>query len=418
MSRRGRGEGSITRRKDGRWQATYVGSDRRKHYLYAHKREEVATKLNATLAAKAAGVYVAGTPKSLGEYLPTWLAEHAIERDLKPGTVKRYRGLIDNHIVPALGDVKVHALTTKHLDDLYAHLRATGRNRPLSSSSINQVNVVLHGVLDHARRRQLIRDNIVADVRRPKPSTTRTMIILSPHESRALLDATAHSEMGTLYAMALHTGMRQGEMLALRWQDVNLQTGWIDVNGTLSRHDGEWRRGSPKSKAGIRRIKITASLTDRLGQHQEWQRERHRALGHEVIESTYIFTDAAGQPINGFHVTERQFKPLLATLGLPMIRFHDLRHAFVSTMLSLRVRIDLISKMLGHSKPSITLDIYAHLIPGDQEEAVALLDQALSVSTGDVKAHVEPEFVLNQEAGSGGRIRTTGQGLMSPLLYH
>jgi len=251
------------------------------------------------------------------------------------------------------------------------------------------------------------------------------MLVLMPEQSRRIIEATKGTEIGTLYLMALHTGLRQGEMLALRWQDINLDSGWLDVNATLSRLDGGWSRGSPKTRAGLRQIKLSPTLVSVLGQHAEWQATRHRLeLGHEVMPASYVFTDGFGHPLNGFHITERNFKPLLVSLGLPVIRFHDLRHAFVSLMLSLGVRIDLISKMLGHSKPSITLDVYAHLIPGDQEGAVALLDRALSVasalsvSDGDVNSGEAGGIVLDSGGGSGGRIRTTGQGLMSPLLYH
>jgi integrase len=346
MSRRGRGEGSITQRKDGRWQASYTGSDGNRYYLYARRREDVASKLHGVLSDKAAGIHVVGgEPKTVADYLPAWLDEYGSRRGLKPRTLQRYRGLIEHHLLPALGSVRLSRLTAHQIDDLYRRLR-----KSQSASSLAQLHIVLNAAMERAHRRQLIPANPLSEIERPRPSERNEMIVLSPDQSRSIIEATAGTELGTLYRMALLTGMRQGEMLALRWVDVDLDARWLDVNATLAYVDGSWHRGSPKSRAGIRKIKLSPVLADALRWHARAQRTRHRdVLHHDVMPETWIFTDEAGRPINGFHITERHFKPLLRSLGLPVIRFHDLRHAFVSLMLSLGVRIDLISRMLGHS---------------------------------------------------------------------
>jgi integrase len=370
MSRRGKGEGSIVRRKDGRYQASYVGNDGRRHYFGAPTRGEVARKLTEALHNKRMGIGVAGPAQTVGQFLPAWL-DDASQR-LKPRTVERYSGLIRIHVLPVLGDLRLGKLNPQHLTALYASLRAAGAAR----ASIAQLHWVLHSALDKAVLWQLVTRNVADRADAPEPQSHQ-MIVLTLDQSRTIIEATAGTEIGTLYLMALHTGMRQGEMLGLRRMDVDTETQMVDVNATLSRIDGKWQRGSPKSKAGIRRIRMTSTLANTLTRHFTWQGERHLALGHRIGPETLIFTDAWGEPINGFHVTERMFKPLLRRLGLPEVRFHDLRHAFASMMLSNGERVDLVSRMLGHSKPSITLNVYAHLMPGDQEEAVSRLDRML-----------------------------------------
>jgi integrase len=376
MSRRGKGEGSIQHRSDGRWQGSYVGSDGKRHYLYGARRRDVATKLTSALRDKEAGVYVAGPTQTLSEFLHSWLRE--AEQRLKPRTIQRYAGIIRVHIEPKIGAVRVGRLTPQHLADLYDSLLKA--DRPQSAASVAQIHAVLHSALDRAVLWQLAPRNPADAVKPPRPAR-RQMMVLAPAQVRAIIEATAGTEIGTLYAMASHTGMRQGELLALRWRDVNLEAGRIEVNATLVRLSGRWTRGRPKSEAGIRSIGMTETVRSMLRRHKILQAQRHLAsLRHRPDDGTLIFTDRWGDALNGFHITERQFKPLLRTLGLPPVRFHDLRHAFASLMLSRGVRVDLVSQMLGHSKPSMTLNIYAHLIPGDDEAALATIDAALAGS--------------------------------------
>lgn len=378
MTRRGKGEGSIHHRKsDGRWQASYIGTDGKRHYLYGAKRRDVAEKLAGRLRDKAQGVYVAGPTQKLSVYLDAWLRES--EDRVKPRTIERYAGIVRQHVVPVLGDVALGKITPQHLADLYVALRSG--ERPLSRASVAQVHVILHSALKQAVMRQMIGRN-PADAVKPPRTEKRPMVILDPTQVRAIIEATAGTEIGTLFLLAAHTGMRQGELLALRWQDVDLDAGRIEVNATLSRQrvHGEWRwlRTSPKSAAGVRTIGMTDTVRSALRRHRVMQAERHlRDLRHRPTGETLIFTDRFGDAINGFHITERSFKPLLRDLGLPQVRFHDLRHAFASLMLSKGVRVDLVSQMLGHSKPAMTLNVYAHLIPGDDLAALTALDQAL-----------------------------------------
>jgi integrase len=202
------------------------------------------------------------------------------------------------------------------------------------------------------------------------------MRVLTVPEIHALFEACRGDELEALYVLALTTGMRQGELLALRWRDIDLERGWLDVNATLVRVAGRPRRSPPKTDSSRRSIKLTARAISALRSHRLRMAERLMPLRARPDGDVYVFLDG-GEPLNGAHITERAFKPLLKRAGLPAIRFHDLRHCCASLLLSQGVRVDLVAQMLGHSTPAMTLQIYAHLMPGDQEEAIARLDRVL-----------------------------------------
>lgn len=365
MRRREKGEGGVTYRADGRWQATYIGSDDRRHYLYAPTRKEAAAALAVALRDKDLGLYVGGPAQTVEQYLASWLG-HAGGR-LSPRTLERYAGQVRIHVVPAIGGIAVRKLTPQHLADLYAQL-APG----LSNASIAHLHRVLHSAFDQALRWNLIARNPAAAVRPPRPSR-RAMTVLTPDEVRALLEAVTDDPLQALYVLAVTGGLRQGELLGLRWRDVDLEAGWVEVSATLSRG----KRQAPKTRSSSRRVKLGELGIRALRSHRLRMAERLLPYRARTEGDVLVFLTELGEPYNGAHITERAFKPLLRRAGLREIRFHDLRHACASLLLSQGVRVDLVSQMLGHSTPALTLAIYAHLMPGDQEDAVARLDRIL-----------------------------------------
>lgn len=363
MRRRGKGEGGLTRRADGAWQASYVGSDDRRHYLYAPTRKEAAAALAAALRDKELGLYVGGPSQTVDQYLTSWL-RHAAGR-LGERSLERYAGQIRIHVVPAIGSVPLRRLTPQQLAELYAGLT-------LAAASIAHLHRVLHSAFDQALRWNLIARNPAAAVTAPRPAR-REMTVLSPDEVRSLLEAVAGDELEALYVLAVTAGLRQGELLGLRWRDVDLEAGWLEVSATLSRG----KRLPPKTRSSSRRVKLGATGIRALRSHRLRMAERLLPFRARTEGDVFVFVTELGEPYNGAHITERAFKPLLRRAGLREIRFHDLRHACASLLLSQGVRVDLVSQMLGHSTPALTLSIYAHLMPGDQEDAVARLDRVL-----------------------------------------
>ena len=367
MKRRAKGEGSFSKRKDGRYQASYLGSDGKRHYLYGRDRKVVKDRLDVALKEMELGVFVAGPGQSVRQFLMAWQAD--AKARLRPRTVQRYESLIRIHVLPTLGDVPLRKLTPQQLSNLYSSLLTHQ-----SSASVAQLHAVLFGAFRLALRWSLIGRNPAEAVQPPKIQR-REMDVLTPEQAQTLM--RADDPLSCLYVLALTTGMRQGELLALRWRDVDLEEGVIRVNRNLVRVKGEWLLADVKRERSRRQIAVGRLALDALRAHRLRQAEKLLLLGHRSDEATLIFTDGKGDPLNGYHITERAFKPLLKRLGLPAIRFHDLRHTAASLMLSSGVRPDLVSRRLGHSSPAITLSIYAHLLPGDEAEAVRRLDAVL-----------------------------------------
>lgn len=367
MSRRGKGEGSLTRRTDGLWQGSYTGSDSKRHYVYGRTRKIAHDKLLAALRDLEAGVYVTGQSQPAGVYLTRWLAR---ADHLRPITRKRYEALLRLHAIPHIGAIPLRKVQPQHIADLYAALRGTR-----SPATIAQLHAVLHSAFDQALRWNMVARNPVAAVKAPKVEQ-REMRVLSLPEIHAFLDAISGDPLEALYTLAVTTGARQGELLALRWRDLDLDAAAMSINATLTRIDGHWERTPPKTAGSVRTVHLSARAVRSLRAHRLRMAEELLPLRARTEGDTLVFLHH-GEAVNGFHVTERAFKPLLRRHGLPAIRFHDLRHVFVSLMLSNGVRVDLISKMLGHASPTVTMGVYAHLMPGDQEAAMAQLDAVL-----------------------------------------
>jgi integrase len=366
MRRREKGDGYLARkaRADGRWRASYVGSDGKRHYLHGWSKADAKAKLDAALRDKADGLFVAGPSQTVAEFLTAWLPH---KTDLAPRTIERYRGLLRLHIAPAIGDVRVRKLMPQQIADFYLE-----RGQLLSPSTIGQIHAILHGGLAQAVRWHVISRNPADAVHAPRP-TRREMRFLDTPQVRTMLAAAEGDSLEALYVAAVFTGLRLGELLGLRWRDLDLEGRALTVRNTLTRQDGQWILRQPKTVHSRRTIRLAPVVADTLRAHYIAEAERLLALGHRLQPDTLVFSDRWGDPVNPWHVTERAWKPLLRRAGLPEIRFHDIRHTFASMMLSEGARVDVVSKMLGHASPAITLSIYAHLMPGDEEAAVARL---------------------------------------------
>lgn len=364
MRRRDRGDGYLARkaRTDGRWRASYVGSDGKRHYLHGTSKADAKAKLNAALDDMRAGLHVAGPSQTVAAFLGDWL-DDASGR-LRPRTVERYTGLIRQHINPAIGSTRLRKLTPQDIVRLYADLRPT-----LAPATIAQVHAILHGAFAQAVRWHAIARNPAAAVQAPRPAKVE-MRFLDSAQVRTLLHSCAGDPLEALYVAAVFTGLRLGELLGLRWRDLDLDGRALVVRHTLSRANGAWVLAEPKTAHSKRTIRLAVRAAEALRAHYIAEAQRLLKLGHRIGPESLVFSDRWGDPVNGWHVTERGLGPILLAAELPRIRFHDLRHTFASMMLSGGVRVDVVSKMLGHSSAAITLGIYAHLMPGDEEAAV------------------------------------------------
>jgi integrase len=236
---------------------------------------------------------------------------------------------------------------------------------------------VLHKALDQAVSDGLIPRNVAKGVK--VPQTKRTQIRpLTPEQARTLLDATRGDRLEALYILALSTGLRQGELLALRWEDVELEDAVLRVRRTLTRIGGKVGVGPPKTSKSRRSVGLTAIAAEALRDHLARQLEEMERMGSLYHPGGLVFSNESGGIINPSNLRNRSLARLLKRAGLPpTTRFHDLRHTCATLLLSRNVNPKIVSEMLGHSSISVTLDTYSHVLPTMQESAIRALEEAL-----------------------------------------
>jgi integrase len=208
------------------------------------------------------------------------------------------------------------------------------------------------------------------------------MQVLSIDQARALL-ATArtgrHAELEALYVLALTTGMRRGELIALRWADVDVVKRTLTVTGTLQRvkhSDGTstLERAQPKTKTSMRQIPLTAAAVNALKRHAQRQGQQRAVAGSEWTDTGLVFTNERGGAVEPRNLLSRSFAPLLSEAGIPHVRFHDLRHTAATLMAAQGVHTKVVSEMLGHASVGITLDLYSHVTPSMAQQAVTAME--------------------------------------------
>jgi integrase len=321
--RRGNGEGSITKRKDGRWMGRYTvhaANGSKQKPIYGKTRAEVAEKLTKAMADRNGGLVFDADNLKLGEYLERWLKD-SVRDAVRPTTFERYEQIVRIHIGPALGAIKLKALTPAHVRGLYREKLDTG----LASRTVNYIHRTLFKALKQAVADGLIPRN-AADAVKPPQIRREEMRPLTPQQVKLLLEAAHGDRLEALYVLAIHTGLRQGELLGLKWDDVDLETGTLRVCRTLATTQDGPQFTTPKTTRSRRSIKLTQSAADALKQHLERQLVEIEGAGSLWEENGLIFASEIGEPLDRRFVTTHRFKPLLKRAGLPQVRFHDLRH--------------------------------------------------------------------------------------------
>lgn len=376
--RRGHNEGSIYQDKDGRWRGAVTLQDGRRRYLSGKTRQEVARKLTDALKAAKDGVNVPSGQKTLAIFLAEWL-ETLRPPVLRPTTWTRYEEQVRLHIVPALGKRRLSALEPHQIQRLYADKLAAG----LAANSVRHMHAVLHRALKKAVEWRQVGTN-AADAVTPPAEGRAESLTLTAEQGRHFLRSVAGDPLEAFYTLALWTGMRQGELLALRWRDVDLERKAIKLNGTLSR--ATRTVAPPKTKRSRRFIPLVEPTVQPLRRHRLRQADaRHRA-GEVWRDNDYVFAAPDGGPIIATHLNDQQFYPALARAGLPRVRFHDLRHTTATLLLEAGVHPAIVADLLGHSTVSMTLDRYSHVSEGMVRSAMAAMEGVLGPSAAPFAA--------------------------------
>ncbi len=372
MGKRGNGEGSIFQRKqDGQWCAVIMLPDGRRRTSTHRTRKEAGDKLLEVLKKSREGLPLADERITVGRYLAEWLA--TIKQSVRPNTYDRYESYVNRHIVPMLGRIRLAHLTPQHVQRLYADRHAAG----LSPTTVHHIHACLHKALKQALRWSLVGRNVTDLVDAPRIAR-REMQTFTPEEAREFIAAVSGDRLESVYVLAITTGMRQGELLALKWQDVDLEGGTVMVRGTLQQTPEGLVVAEPKTSGSRRKVSITAVAIAALRRHKVAQATERLRLGPAWEDSGFVFVTPKGGPIDSDNLRNRHYYPLLKRAGLSRIRFHDLRHTAASLMAAQNVHVKVIQTMLGHSRASTTLDTYLHAFPDMQQQATEAIDRLLA----------------------------------------
>ncbi len=374
MGKRGNGEGSISRRKDGLYMARYTvqtATGPKRKTIYGKEREDVAEKLVEALANRNKGLVFDAGNQTVREYMERWLQTSA-KGSVRESTYESYRRQVSRYVVPAIGRVQLKKLSAMQIQGMYRAML----DRGLSPRTVQYTHAVLHRALKQAVRWGLIPRNVSEDVDRPR-LLREEMRPLDRAQARRLL-AVAH-EVGdrfeALYVLAIHTGMRPGELLGLKWEDVDLgaSSGSLRVNRALS----GGKLATPKTKRSRRRIELGTGSVAALKAHRKRQLEERLQRAEFWQDHGLVFPSIVGTPLSHRNVV-RAFKGLLKHAGLPEeTRLYDLRHTCATLLLGSNVHPKFVQELLGHASISLTLDTYSHVLKGMDGGIGGAMDEAL-----------------------------------------
>jgi integrase len=313
----------------------------------------------------------------VAEFLDRWLED--IKSKVAPRTHERYVEIVRKNLVPALGAVVLTKLQPMQISDAYTKALSDGRRDGrggLSASTVHYMHVILKAAMGHAVRWQMLARNPVDAVDPPKieRSAMRTYDLAQTAE---LIDTTRGTRMTMTVILAVLCGLRRGEIAALRWRNINLAAAQLAVTESAEQTRAGVRYKQPKS-GRARTVALSARVVNELRSHRAQQAQELLLLGIPLTDDAFVVAQADGCPLQPRTITHQWHLLLSKNKALPRIRFHDLRHAHATHMLSSGVHPKIASERLGHSKVGITMDLYSHVMPGMQEDAAARVDRDLA----------------------------------------
>ena len=377
--RRSNGEGNIRKRKDGRWEGRYTagrdpvtGKQIFKNVL-GKTQAEVKEKLQKALA-QAGKIDFTKTGKyTVTMWMDEWF-ENVAKIKVRPSSHQTYRGYIDHHITPNIGNITLEKLTTMDLQKLYRKLLNKGRvdrveakqqPKGLSAKTVRNINQVISSAMDFAVAQKIIPENPCKAAALPKVEH-KEMKTIPVEQLQTFLQEAKATGVYEMYYIELATGLRRGELLGLKWADIDWKNGIIKVRRQIARVDGQIVEAPLKTKNSYRAVTISQPAIEVLKQQKE------------KTNDEYVFPSPNGGPISPDSVNN-MLKRVLARAGIPKVRFHDLRHTFATIALQNGVDIKTVSGMLGHFSAGFTLDTYAHVTTAAQKEAADTMGNVLSI---------------------------------------
>lgn len=386
---RGKKEGSISQRPNGSWRAQVYISGKRLSFS-SKSKQECLVWLRSKQSQIDKGLTYDSSRITLSEYVTGWLS--SVKASLRYTTWSQYKSMTELYILPGIGMLKLGDLKPDHIQRLYDQLLERGIGR----YALLKTHTVLRSALSRAIKTGVLSRNPAGSIILPKEPANEMQILDESQVNRLLVSANGR-RFEALYHLAVATGMREMEILGLKWTDLDWVRQTLKVERQLLRPHGQGIEfSSPKTRFGKRTIKLGSKTMEALRQHDQRQQQDRVKAGGQWVEHGLIFTNHTGGPLECRNLL-RDYKQLLKDAGLPPIRFHDLRHTAASIMLNHNIPVIVVSRRLGHAKPSITLDIYGHLISSAQSEAAELLDELITPivlhPTAPQLHQTAPEFI-------------------------
>lgn len=381
--RRGLGEGSIYARKDGRWCAQvslgYKDGKPHRKLLYGKTRLDVSEALKKVLRDQQIGFNVAPERQTVSGFLDLWL-EQVVRNKNREHTYRSYKGLAENHLKPGLGKLSLEKLSPQRLQTFLNERTKAG----VSPATLKHMRDALRAALSQAQRWQLVHANAAKLVTLPKVIQFRPTV-LSAEQGRAFLTGVEGERLEALFTLLITLGLRRGEVLGLRWCDLDLTAGTLSVRNSLERIKGTGLvLAELKTERARRDLRIPQIALLALYRHQERQRREREWAGSKWKESGHVFTTSVGTPLTP-ELVNTTLVDVLKRAELPKVRVHDLRHSAATILLSLGTHPKLVQELLGHSTFALTMNVYSHVLPSLRNEVADSMDRALTV-TQAVKA--------------------------------
>lgn len=379
-----RRSGNIKKKREGLFLVSiFLGRDANGKRRYIAKQirgtiKDAQKYLNTALSEKDQGIFVEPSSLTVNEYLNKWL-EAAARPRVSRRTADGYAGLLERYIRGSLGQRRLDKLQPLDIQKVYGEMQARG----LSARVVRHTHSALHNSLKQACKWGLLARNPSDLVELPKV-LHKERRVLSPDEAADFLKAAAALPHGLIFELALLTGMRPEEYLALQWSDVDMASGAAQIKRALVRHKKSWGFEEPKTARSRRTVFLPAPLLRKLAAHKREQSAMRLKLGAAWHAHDLVFCSAEGTPHSIPNLTYRYFRPILTKAKLPRIRLYDLRHTCATLLLMAEENPKVVSERLGHSTIVLTLDTYSHVLPTMQQQATAKLEKML-YGKGDKK---------------------------------
>jgi integrase len=389
--KRGNSEGSIYRMQDGRWRAAVTckdanGSPKRKTFTAA-TRHEVQGELAKALRDLQLGIPIVSEKQTVERFLSHWL-EQIIKNQVRPKTLRTYSDLVKLHISPGIGHIALGKLSPQQVREFLNVKLASG----LSPRTVKHLLVTLRGALAVAVKDGQIPRNAAALVDPPRVPRSEHQVF-TPDQAREFLTAAKGNRLEALFTVAVSLGMREGEILGLKWSDVDLDAGMLTVRAALQRVNKRLTLVEPKSARSWRPIELPAVAVSALRHHQARQDQERIWAGSQWKETGHVFTTRHGTALDARDMLRSYYKligrkarrrvkepqqPEPAPRRFPVLRFHDLRHSAATLLLAQGVSAKYITELLGHSQVSFTMQTYAHVLKESQQQVASKMDDILN----------------------------------------